>query len=322
MDSVPAGATVTFIICVAGFGYVLGWHHAHSTEMAVLIGIAAVGGGLVLVLPWERIIRSRWREHVFGVWSLLDLIVLLVLAALDGGGDSVFAVVLVVPIVFAAVSYPLEMVWWISCAVLAAYIGLAIASDTGGGYTLMFSATLGCTALMSVWQARNHERRRELLAIASRTDPLTGSLNRRGFQQAAATLLAGVARLGHPASLVVLDLDRFKAFNDTNGHAAGDELLCWTVERIRLSLRPTDSLARLGGDEFAVLLAGADRPAAIQAIARIREDLSSRVQTSCGMASAPADGQDIDALYRQADAELYEAKRSGGDSNVSQLHRV
>jgi diguanylate cyclase (GGDEF)-like protein len=254
------------------------------------------------------------------MWSALDLGLIIALAAFDGGGDSAFVGLLVIPIVFAAVSYPRTLVIGISVATILGYLLLAALTDTAGGYMLMFSATLGATALMCVWQARNHERRRELLAIASRTDPLTGALNRRGFQLAASTLLAGVTRLGFPASIVLLDLDNFKHFNDSNGHAAGDELLCWSVERIRSSLRPTDSLARLGGDEFAVLLAGADRPAAQAAVRRITEDLITRVETSCGLASAPGDGADIDALYRQADAELYEAKRARhDDSGVTRL---
>lgn len=317
-DSVPAGVWVTFIVCAAGFGYVIGWDRPHESALTVLIGIAAVGGGIVMVLPWQQIVRSRWRELVFGAWSALDLALIIALAALDGGGDSVFAALTVIPIVFTGLSYPRGMVLLISAAAVLSYVALAVATDTGGGYTLMMAATLGCTALMSVWQAHNHERRHELLAIASRTDPLTGSLNRRGFQLAAGALLAGVARLGHPATLVVLDLDNFKDFNDTHGHAAGDELLCWTVERIRLSLRPTDSLARLGGDEFAVLLAGADRPAAMAAVNRIREDLSARVETSLGLASAPDESDDIDELYHRADTELYEAKRGrAGSSSAS-----
>ena len=308
-DSVPAGVWVTFIVCMAGFAYVVGWHHRHNTQIALLVGVAAVGGGLVMALPWERIVRSRYRELVFGAWSALDLALIVALAAYDGGGDSVFAALIVIPIVFAGVSYPRHMVLGVSAAAVASYIGLALITNTSGGFTLMFAATLACTAVMSLWQARNHERRREQLALASRTDPLTGSLNRRGFQLAAAAMIASVSRLNHPASLVLIDLDHFKQFNDSHGHAAGDELLCWTVERIRSSLRPTDSVARMGGDEFALLLAGADRPAAQAAVRRIREDLAARVQTSCGLAAAPADGTDIDALYRAADAALYDSKR-------------
>lgn len=320
LDSVPAGAWVTFIICFAGMGYVLGWDVEHETAMAVVFGVGALGGGVVLALPWERIIRSRYRELVFAAWSIIDIILILGIAAIGGGGDSVFATVLVVTVVFAAISYPRSMVILMAVLMIGGYLGLAIATETPGGYTLMFTATLVSTALMCVWQSRNHERRRELLAEASRTDPLTGALNRRGFQLAAAALLAGVARLGHQSSLVLLDLDHFKSYNDTHGHHAGDELLCWAVERIRLSLRPTDSLARMGGDEFAVLLAGADRVSAQTTARRITEDLSTRIAASCGLASAPAEGNDIDELYRTADAELYEAKRAReAGSTVSRL---
>ncbi|MCW2991964.1 MAG: diguanylate cyclase/phosphodiesterase with sensor [Solirubrobacterales bacterium] len=322
LDSVPAGAWVTFIVCFAGLGYVLGWDHPHDDVMAVLFGTGALGGGVMYALPWERIVRSRYREVVFTAWSAIDLGLIIGLAALQGGGDSVFVSLMVIPIVFAAVSYPRALVIGISVTTVAAYLGLAAATHTPGEATLMYATTLGCTALMCVWQARNHERRRELLAIASRTDPLTAALNRRGFQQAAGAMLAGVTRLGYPASLVLLDLDNFKQFNDSHGHAAGDELLCWTVERIRASLRPTDSLARLGGDEFAVLLAGADRPAAQKAVQRITEDLSPRVVISCGLASAPSDGDDIDALYRRADTELYEAKRARTGGGVVSHLRV
>lgn len=310
LDSVPAGVWVTFIVCAAGFGYVLGFDHPHDLALGLLIGAAAIGGIVILMLPWERIVRSRWREPAFAAWSAIDLALITVLAALAGGGDSVFVALLVIPIVFAGLSYPRRMVIGVSAAAVLCYIGLAAASDTRGDYTLMYGATLASTALMSTWQARNHERRRGLLALASRTDPLTGALNRRGFQQAAAAMLGGVARLSHPAALVLLDLDDFKLYNDTEGHAAGDELLQWTVDCARRSLRPTDSVARMGGDEFALLLVGADRRAAEVAVSRIRQDLEARVATSCGIAAAPEDAQDIDALYRLADAELYAAKRA------------
>src|SRR3954454_2514421 len=233
MDSIPAGAWVTFIICAAGIAYSLIWDHPHATALTTLFAIGALGGAVVMALPWERIVRSRYRELVFATWSAVDFALILALAALDGGGDSVFAALLVVPIIFAAVSYPRWLVIAISAAVVARYVGLAAASSTPGAYTLMLAATLASTALMGDWQARNHERRRELLAIASRTDPLTGALNRRGFEQASTAALAATARLGTPIALVLVDLDEFKHFNDTHGHAAGDELLSWTVERIR-----------------------------------------------------------------------------------------
>jgi diguanylate cyclase (GGDEF)-like protein len=316
---VPAGVWVTFIVCAAALIYVAGWPHEYETALAVLFGVGAIGGGVALALPWDTILRSRWREPVFITWSILDLGLILVAAALTGGGDSVFVSLLVIPFVFAAISYPRNHVIALCAATVVSYLALAAATSTPGDIALMYTATLACTALMAIWQARNHERRREQLAEASRTDPLTGALNRRGFQPAAASMLASVARLGHPGSLVLLDLDEFKQFNDAHGHAAGDELLTWVTDRIRSSLRPTDSIARLGGDEFAVLLAGADRPAAQAAVTRIAGDLQTRAAASFGIASAPEDGGDLDALYRRADAELYEVKHARPGDPVRRL---
>ncbi len=311
LDSVAAGGWVTFIVCAAGFVYTAQWAPPDRRESMVLVLVVGMLGGAVsFALPWEQIVRSRYREAAFTAWSLTDLALILLLAGLDGGAASPLATFTFIPIVFAGMSYPRRSVVLIGTAVLAGYGAMAVASHTGGGYTLVFASALACTAVMSVWQARNHERRRELLSVASRTDPLTGALNRRGFQEAAATLMAAVARLDHPASLVLLDLDEFKQFNDTHGHAAGDELLRWVVLRIRDTLRPSDSVARMGGDEFAVLLSGADRSAAEGAIGRILGDLSSRVRCCSGMASAPADGNDVESLYRRADASLYETKRA------------
>src|SRR5205085_796078 len=97
LDSVPAGAWVTFVICFAGLGYVLGWDHDNEGALSACFALGAVGGAVVLALPWERIVRSRWREVVFCAWSVLDLGLIIVISALDGGGDSVFVAVLVVP---------------------------------------------------------------------------------------------------------------------------------------------------------------------------------------------------------------------------------
>src|SRR5439155_17330200 len=84
-------------------------------------------------------------------------------------------------------------------------------------------------------------------------------------------------RSGASFGLVVLDLDHFKGVNDTRGHAAGDDLLCWTVERAGDVLRPMDSLGRLGGDEFAVLVPGADSPNAREVADRLRDAPAERV---------------------------------------------
>ena len=85
-------------------------------------------------------------------------------------------------------------------------------------------------------------------------------LNRRGFDSASHAAFSGLARQNRPVTLMIIDLDLFKAYNDLHGHQAGDELLRWVAERLSEAVRPTDAVARLGGDEFAVLLPDTKRP--------------------------------------------------------------
>jgi diguanylate cyclase (GGDEF)-like protein/putative nucleotidyltransferase with HDIG domain len=161
---------------------------------------------------------------------------------------------------------------------------------------------------MCAWQAQNHDQQRERLTLVSRTDPLTGCLNRRGFGERVKAELEEATRSGRPLTLVLLDLDNFKAVNDVDGHAAGDELLCWVVNELRETVRPNDSVGRLGGDEFAVLAPGASQANSIVIARRIREALSERIGVTTGIACFPIDGADREELYRSADTRLYELK--------------
>jgi diguanylate cyclase (GGDEF)-like protein/PAS domain S-box-containing protein len=149
-------------------------------------------------------------------------------------------------------------------------------------------------------------------------DNLTGLPNRALFLERAQHALES----RRPAPLVAcfLDLDDFKAVNDTLGHGAGDELLCAMADRLSACLRPGDTVARFGGDEFAVLLEDTDLPTALAVVERILErtalpvrlgDTEVVVHTSIGL--APSDGHDTtpDQLLAEADAAMYAAKARG-----------
>ena len=179
---------------------------------------------------------------------------------------------------------------------------------------------------------------RELQEISERSsreaaqDPLTGLANRGTLLQRGDDLLRKLHR-DAPAGLLLLDLDRFREVNDTLGHAAGDQLLRTTAERLSALVQPGDLLARLGGDEFALLLTAlpedvpgpvGDRiPAVRQARRRARQVLetlaaptevcgvSLSVEASIGVAVAPAGSIDMTELLRRADIAMYEAKRGG-----------
>jgi len=120
------------------------------------------------------------------------------------------------------------------------------------------------------------------------------------------------------AAILLIDLDEFKAINDTLGHHVGDAVLVAVAERMRACVRAGDTPARLGGDEFAILLPGATPATAAAVAERFLELLTEpvcahdhllQVRASVGVASEPAD--DPDALLRSADAAMYAAKRTG-----------
>jgi diguanylate cyclase (GGDEF)-like protein/PAS domain S-box-containing protein len=144
-------------------------------------------------------------------------------------------------------------------------------------------------------------------------DPLTGLLNRRGFT---ASWRREPAEGDDPPrmTLVLIDLDLFKDYNDVHGHQAGDDLLRWVGTELQATVRRTDSVARLGGDEFAVLMPETDARAAAPLVERIEERLARRAPHSLGTASSPENGAALEDLYRVADAGLYKTKlaRAGG----------
>jgi len=310
MATIRFGVWVSIAVCSVGSAYCFfTWQHPNRTLMLGLLGAALMSGFAIGLLDAEKIVRSRWREPFFLTWSLVDIAFIATLEALDGGARSPLAAVYFLTLIFAALSYPLPAVWAISMLDVAAALTVgAVIGNPDWTYLGFFAATLGCTAVLCVWQARNHETQRRDLAQISRTDPLTGSLNRRGFEERLDAELGESIRAGRPLTLVLIDLDDFKGVNDTHGHAAGDELLCWVVTTIGAALRPFDAIGRLGGDEFAVLLPGAARADALEVAARVRHTLSSRIAATMGVASFPVDGAEREELHRRADAELYASK--------------
>ncbi|MFA9444909.1 putative bifunctional diguanylate cyclase/phosphodiesterase [Egicoccus sp. AB-alg6-2] len=149
----------------------------------------------------------------------------------------------------------------------------------------------------------------ELRQLAT-TDPLTGAVNRRQFEDALTRALAQAASENTGVSLAVLDLDHFKRFNDRNGHLAGDQLLQEMTAAWRTQLRPTDVLARFGGEEFVVLLPGATADEAEQIVERLLALVPGSQTCSAGVAHhAPAQG--TRNLLARADQALYVAKCSG-----------
>lgn len=167
-------------------------------------------------------------------------------------------------------------------------------------------------------------------------DPLTNVFNRRRLFQIAEQELLRTQRYGSPLSVIMLDIDHFKAVNDTYGHLAGDGVLRKVAETTRRQLRSTDFFGRYGGEEFVVILTETDGFQAVEVGERIRSELEAltvvveghtiKVTVSIGVSSCVTQTDDIDKIIKRADLALYHSKKSGRnacsifDENACQLY--
>jgi diguanylate cyclase (GGDEF)-like protein len=182
---------------------------------------------------------------------------------------------------------------------------------------LSFLTSLANVIGASLLRTRAEERAARLAQF----DALTDLPNRVLFNDRAGIALAQARRAGTSVALIFLDLDRFKAVNDSLGHAVGDALLRDVAARLNASVRGSDTVCRHGGDEFVILMAGiADEKDAARIAEKVTQTISRPftiegtelvVTCSIGVACYPADGEGLDVLLRNADAAMYAAKATG-----------
>lgn len=170
---------------------------------------------------------------------------------------------------------------------------------------------------------RNLQLREQLRELSIR-DPLTGLLNRRYLEESMQREMSRAFRKDVPLSVIMLDVDHFKQFNDTFGHEAGDHVLQEVGQLLHKQVRGSDIACRFGGEEFTLILPEADRAAARDKAEAIRiavkglqlisgKQSLGKVTISLGVASFPEDGETFQQLMARADAALYRAKASGRD---------
>ena len=194
-----------------------------------------------------------------------------------------------------------EVAWWLVGSVTVILIGVSM----GAGL---------------VSEAHRRETAQALkLAYA---DPLTGLPNRRVLQLFLNREFAATMR-GRPCAIILLDVDRFKTINDTEGHRAGDDVLRAVAQALEENTRQSDLSGRFGGDEFLTLLPGAGVRGALAFADRVRRSIAERyrefsvpVTVSCGVAVSNSNTKTEDDLLQASDLALYAAKREGGDRAV------
>jgi diguanylate cyclase (GGDEF)-like protein len=174
---------------------------------------------------------------------------------------------------------------------------------------------LASQAAIAVQNSRLYENCHTLAV----TDPLTGLYNRRLFSEQLSKEISRSGREGTSLSIIVLDVDGLKEYNDSRGHHEGDRVLCEIAGTLELATRESDIACRYGGDEFAALLPQAIHAEALRVAERIRSEVESRrrpgpgISVSIGLATYPADARDGESLMLVADRRVYVAKGLGGN---------
>jgi diguanylate cyclase (GGDEF)-like protein len=183
------------------------------------------------------------------------------------------------------------------------------------------------SAILRDMTARNHEQR--MLLEMAITDALTGIPNRRHLIERGEQELSRIQRTKkqdaarHPLGCIILDIDFFKAVNDTHGHQCGDEVLKELAQRLTLCVRPYDIIGRYGGEEFAAFLTDTTKEQTLMVAERIWQKiratpftyktLSLSITASIGISCLESQDATLDDILKRADIALYQAKKNGRD---------
>lgn len=286
----------------------------------VMVAVAAVSAilGAVCLIGYRRL-----PDVFFLVAAAIGIGLIVVAAGASAeGSEPVYAPVFAIAVLMVMMMFPLRAAVALTAFATVAYGALLFARDNRNDFELLISTTVMIIAfggVIGVLRRRGAAIRGELSTEAM-TDQLTGIPNRRSFDIRFALEKERTRREQSRLGLIVCDLDRFKRINDTHGHEVGDEILRFFAASLADSIRGIDLPARVGGEEFAIILPGATTEDAAAVTERIRASLSADLErapvpftASFGVASAPAEGTSLSALYQRADRAMYSAKRAGRD---------
>jgi len=241
-------------------------------------------------------------------------------AAITGGPESPLLTLVVVPTASAAIRLSAEVVWLAAASAVLVLIIATFGVDPEGlvahpaGLLGSIAVVVGVSAaVQALSSTASHHRESAVL------DPLTGLLNRNGLEGRFEELTQQAQASGAPISLLVCDLDRFKAVNDSYGHAVGDAVLREVAARLRRKLRSFELMYRIGGDEFLVVLPGARIEDAGNLAERLCEATrlcrphGLELTLSVGIATRWGSEARLGPLFDEADRALYRAKADGRD---------
>tara|TARA_R110002020_G_scaffold4015_20_gene17614 strand:- start:1149 stop:2342 length:1194 start_codon:yes stop_codon:yes gene_type:complete len=303
------------VLVVIGLAY----HYSVSPPWRLLLGVVLVSvlvNAVIQGMDRGSFIRAMLYQLPYAVMQVIAVsVVLRAAAGRRGRLDNLLAVL-----------YGVSAAQFLAKAVLSSLLGpgateqeyitttYAAISQASGAVLLVMN---GLLLLLILVRASMDE-----MTLRSETDALSGLLNRRGFESRAQAMLARASRIGLPITLLVADLDHFKAINDSHGHAMGDRVIAAFAKVFKAAADPRSVLGRLGGEEFAALVPGVTGTSAQLLGQAIRRDFSAhaiaglapgrKLSVSLGVAQHQG-GETLFELMRRADGALYQAKRGGRD---------
>lgn len=322
------GYSVLLVEGVGVLGYLVSTPHGPH-RAALLVMFSLLSTACVPALALAPVVATQDRhERVALISGVLGLVVMTGAAVLDTGIDSPIVYLNLLAIFYTAVGLRPRAVLVVVGTAAAGVLLVALTdpertTDATGvlSLSMLIVGASVLAVLGSAYRSRlEREERRMLREISwlAATDGLTGCWNSRSFYQRLEDEVDRALRYRQPLSLLVCDVDRLKALNDTHGHLAGDAALAHLGASLLDAARSSDFVARVGGDEFAVIMPGTGAAGAATAARRIVDRLAGepppRLTVSIGVAELSSTSATPLQLFRQADTAMYRAKELGQGS--------
>jgi diguanylate cyclase (GGDEF)-like protein len=302
----PGGSHRLLLICIASSWF----------------GFAVAG-----ILAAPRLASLEWRVAFSASWSIASAVAVGLAASLDGGLGSPLLFLLFLPIGFASLAYTPRITFACGASALGT-LGVVAAIDPKISisleYLLVLAGVMVGAAVLSIAASINRTKRElhermlsEEVALLASTDGLTRCAVHRVFHRRLEEEIGRSVRSNHPLSLMMIDVDDFKAVNDTYGHVVGDHVLASIGWVLCNHTRNFEMVGRLGGDEFAVLLPETDPSAAVIVAERLRHETSKKVEVpvtlSIGVSGVDQATPTAERMLDDADLALYQVKHAGRD---------